>query len=141
MASSRASTARFSVGNETPVLGSVSYDQNGRPIQSVSYKPSGVIFDLKPQVRLGGVDLKLSQQISQFVKTTNGVNGSPTLIKRELTTDVTASDDEIVVIGGLEEDRATTNDTGLSFLPAFLRSTFDETQRTEVVLMLHMQRI
>lgn len=134
-------SARFSVGNETPILGSVSYDQNGRPIQSVTYKSSGVIFDLKPVVREGGVDMKIAQQISQFVQTTNGVNGTPTLIKRELNTDVTAADGEVVVIGGLDEDRASSGDAGFSFLPAFLRSSNNETQRTEVVLMLHMQRI
>ena len=74
------SSARFAVGDETPVLGSVSYDNNGNAVQSVSYKSSGVIFDFKPQVREAGVDLHLSQQLSTFIQTTTGANGTLSLV-------------------------------------------------------------
>lgn len=50
-------SARFSVGSDVPVLGAVQFDKNGNPIQSVEYKPSGVIFDLKPQIRESVIDL------------------------------------------------------------------------------------
>lgn len=134
-------SSHFSVGDEVPILGSVSYDQTGRPIQSVNYKSSGVIFDIRPQVREEGVDLHLSQQISSFAQTTTGVNGSPTLNKRELSTDLTVSDSEVVVIGGLETDRESKSNFGFSFLPAFLRSDSSDVGRTEILLMLHVQRI
>lgn len=134
-------SARFSVGNETPVLGSVSYDSNGRPIQSVEYKPSGVIFELKPMVREAGSDCKVTQQISQFVATSNGVNTSPTLIKRELTTEVTIADGQIILLGGLDDEKSTGNESGLPFLPAFLRSVRSQNTKTEVVLMLQAERI
>nr|WP_265332039.1 hypothetical protein [Citrobacter koseri] len=39
-------SATFSVGNEVPVLGQVSYADN-RPIQSIEYRSSGVILDVK----------------------------------------------------------------------------------------------
>ena len=133
--------ARFSVGNETPVLDAVTFDQQGRPIQSVSYKPSGVIFELRPRVREGGSELAIMQQISQFVATTTGVNNTPTLIKRELSTLVTARDDEIILVGGLDEQRITNNESGLSFLPSFMRHSVHDGQNTEIVLMLHVQRI
>lgn len=134
-------SARFSVGNETPVLGSVSYDSNGRPIQSVEYKPSGVIFELRPMVREAGSDCKVTQQISQFVATSNGVNTSPTLIKRELTTEVTIADGQIILLGGLDDEKSTGNESGLPFLPAFLHSTRSQNTKTEVVLMLQAERI
>lgn len=133
--------ARFSVGNETPVLDAVTFDQQGRPIQSVSYKPSGVIFELRPKVMEGGAELAIMQQISQFVATTTGVNNTPTLIKRELSTLVTARDDEIILVGGLDEQRITNNESGLSFLPPFMRHSTHDGQNTEIVLMLHVQRI
>lgn len=41
--------ARFSVGSDVPVLGTVQLDKNGNPVQSVEYKPSGVILDLRPE--------------------------------------------------------------------------------------------
>lgn len=134
-------TAHFSVGDETPILGSVSYDTSGKAIQSVSYKSSGVIFDLKPLVRESAVDLHLSQQISSFVSTTTGVNGSPTLNKRELSTDLTLADNDLIVIGGLESDKDTATNTGLSFLPSFMRSDASEVSKSEIVVMLHLQKI
>lgn len=133
--------AHFAVGDETPVLGSVSYDGDGNAIQSVSYKSSGVIFDIKPQVREGGVDLHLTQQVSSFVQTTTGVNGTPTLKKRELSSDLVVSDDELVVIGGLEGQIEEKGRSGLSFLPTMFHSDSSNDSRTEIIVMLHMQRL
>ncbi len=76
----------FNVGAETPVLGNVSYQNNGQAVQSVEYKPSGVILDLTPVFRESGIELTIHHQISNFVSTNTGVNNSPTLIKRELNT-------------------------------------------------------
>lgn len=135
------SSAHFAVGDETPILGSVSYDADGKPIQSVSYKSSGVIFDIKPEVRESGVDLHLNQQISSFVQTTTGVNGTPTLTKRELSTDLTVADDEIIVIGGLEGQKTENTNSGLSFLPALFQSNTNSDSKTEIVVMLHLQRV
>jgi type II secretory pathway component GspD/PulD (secretin) len=133
--------ARFSVGSEVPILGSVSYDNMGRPIQSVTYRPSGVIFDVAPKVRQDAIDIRLNQQISSFVETTTGVNGSPTLIKRELLTDITVRGDEMIIIGGLEEQKNTESSSGLSFLPAFFRTKSDDESQTEIVLLLQAERI
>lgn len=135
------SSAHFAVGDETPILGSISYDADNNPIQSVSYKSSGVIFDIKPDVRESGVDLRLNQQISSFVQTTTGVNGTPTLTKRELSTELTVADDEIVVIGGLEGQKQENGNSGLSFLPAFMHSNSATDAKSEIVVMLHIQRL
>ncbi|EPL7543750.1 hypothetical protein [Klebsiella pneumoniae] len=58
----------FSVGNVVPVLGQVSYADN-RPIQSTEYRSSGVILDVKPQIRTDSIDLVIKQQLSSFAKT------------------------------------------------------------------------
>lgn len=134
-------SARFVAGSEVPVLGNVSYQNNGQAVQSVDYKSSGVILDLKPQVREDVTDLTIFQQISSFVPTTTGVNQSPTLLKRELQTQVSAKADEMIVLGGLEESQATESEQGLSFLPRFLRSSGDDRTRTEIMIVLHVQRI
>jgi type II secretory pathway component GspD/PulD (secretin) len=60
-------SATFSVGNEVPVLGQVSYADN-RPIQSIEYRSSGVILDVKPQIRTDNIDLVIKQQLSSFAK-------------------------------------------------------------------------
>lgn len=135
------SSARFSVGNETPILSSVSYDTNGKPIQSVEYKSSGVIFELKPYIRESVSDCKVTQQISSFVPTTNGVNNSPTLIKRELSTEITVADGQIILLGGLNDEKKTDNSSWLPFLPDWLKSRRSEVANTEVVLMLQAERL
>ncbi|MFS1538718.1 MAG: type II secretion system protein GspD [Candidatus Phlomobacter fragariae] len=77
--------ASFLVGSEVPVLGQVSYADN-KPVQSIEYRSSGVILNVRPQIRQQGVDLTIDQQLSNFAKTETGVNNSPTLIKREVST-------------------------------------------------------
>lgn len=134
-------SARFSVGSDVPVLGSVQLDKNGNPIQSVEYKPSGVIFDLKPQVRESGIDLTINQQLSSFIPTTSGVNNSPTLIKREISTSVGAVDNDVIVLGGLDEDKTSADSSGFSFLPDFLKSRGGQGSKTQILLVLQVQKI
>lgn len=52
-----------SVGSDFPVP-SVSFDRNGNPIQTVEFKPSGVILDLKPTITEERIELAIDQQIS-----------------------------------------------------------------------------
>nr|WP_265332040.1 hypothetical protein [Citrobacter koseri] len=59
----------------------------------------------------------IKQQLSSFAKTDTGVNNSPTLIKREVNTEVSAADGDIILLGGLAESKVTNADTGFSFLP------------------------
>jgi type II secretory pathway component GspD/PulD (secretin) len=132
--------ASFSVGQDVPVLGAVTYVSSGQPVQSVEYRNSGVIFSVTPQVREAAVDLAVQQQISNFVPTTTGVNNSPTLIKRELRTDVQVRDGEIIMLGGLTEQKHTSGLTGLSFLPAWTHSRTGESARTELLLVLQVTR-
>lgn len=134
-------SARFSVGSDVPVLGAVQMDRNGNPVQSVEYKPSGVIFDLKPTIHQAGIDLVINQQLSSFIPTTSGVNGSPTLIKREISTTVGAIDNDVIVLGGLDEDKSSADSSGFSFLPAFLKSRGGEVDKTQILLVLQVQKI
>lgn len=131
----------FQVGNETPVLGAISFDQNGRATQSVEYKASGVIFDIKPQIREASAELQISQQISNFIQTTTGVNNSPTLIKRELSTSVGVKSDEVLVLGGMDQDQSTDEKAGVPWLPGWLRSHSNQKSRSEILLLLQATRI
>jgi len=131
----------FSVGQDVPVLGSVSYPSNGQAVQSVEYRSSGVIFNIQPTVREGVIDLNIDQQLSNFVATTTGVNNSPTLTKRALKTSVVMQDGDLIVLGGLAESKESNSRDGLSFLPKFLHSTGSENSRSEILLILQVQRI
>jgi type II secretory pathway component GspD/PulD (secretin) len=133
--------ARFMAGQEVPTLGSVTYPSMGQSVQSIDYKSSGVILELTPEIRGSIVELDINQQISDFTSTSTGVNSSPTLLKRELKTSVIAGDDEIIILGGLERTSDSNVKEGLFFLPDFLRSRNDEKEQTEILMLLHVQRI
>lgn len=135
-------TAKLTVGQEVPVLGALSFPQGaGQAVQSVEYRSSGVIFDLTPQIRESGVDLNVLQQVSNFINTTSGVNGSPTLTKRELSTSVSMSDGDVIVLGGLNENKESATNSGLPFFPSFMRSNSKDQSNSEILLILQVTKI
>lgn len=134
-------TARFVVGQDVPVLGALSFPQGaGQAVQSVEYRNSGVIFSLSPRVRDAVVDLDVTQQMSNFVKTETGVNNSPTLTKRELSTAVSAGDGDVLVLGGLVEDKDNRSSKGFSFLPSFFAAHASDVSRSELLLVLQVKK-
>ena len=133
---------RLTVGQRVPILKSVSYPRGGgEPVQSVEYLSSGVIFELSPTVKDRIIDLHVTQQISDFVKTTTGVNNSPTLNTREISTEISLHDGDVILMGGLTTNKTTGNRTGLAFLPRFLDSESDAKSSTEILLVLQVERV
>ena len=93
-------------GQQVPVLGAVSYQgDNSTPVQSVEYRDSGVILRVRPVVHRDVIDLDIAQELSNFVRTDTGVNATPTLIKRALTNRLSLRSGDVIVLGGLTEDR------------------------------------
>lgn len=131
--------SRLMVGSETPVLGAVTVN-NGSSQQSVEYRSSGVIFELQPSIYSDRAEFQITQQISDFQRTTTGVEGSPTLVKRELSTTVGVSSGDVIVLGGLQQEREASGSSGLSWLPLF-GSKASDSQKTEVLLLMEAQRI
>lgn len=131
-------TASLTVGNDVPTLGSVTY-QDGQPVQSVTYRSSGIIFEITPEVLDGVINLSVRQELSNFAETTSGVNNSPTLVKREIKTNISATNAELIVLGGLIENKNTASTAGLSFLPAFMSAKSNSNDKTEIVLSLYIE--
>lgn len=133
-------SASFSVGEDVPVLGNVSFSGD-KPIQSVEYRSSGVIFNVMPEVRQNVIDLSISQELSNFAKTHTGVDNSPTLIKRNIKTSVSVNDGDIILIGGLADNKDTDANTGLSFLPSWFSSSSKEKTKTDIVIILQAKKV
>lgn len=135
------SKGNFSVGSDVPVLSNVIY-QDGKPIQSIEYRSSGVIFDIQPTIKNQAIDLKIQQQLSNFIKTDTGVNNSPTLVKRDLVTDVTVKSGDVVVLGGLAENKLSSGETGFSILPkGWLSGKSNENTKTDIIVLLQVKEI
>ncbi len=134
--------AVFTVGEDVPVLGSISYSPNSSvPIQAVDYRSSGVIFDISPVIHDLSIDVAVNQEISSFVNTTTGVNNSPTLTKRQIKTFVSLQNDDVVVIGGLKENKNSAGKSGLKFLPDFMKSKSSDSTSSEIILFLKLHRV
>ena len=85
--------------------------------------------------------LQINQTLSSFKKTDTGVDASPTLNKREVKTTIAATDGDVIILGGLAEDKKTDATNGLSFLPDFLDATTSEAGRTEILMVLQVTRV
>lgn len=131
--------SHFSVGEDVPVLGAVSYE-NDQSVQSVSYRSSGAIFVVRPYIYQDVITLDIEQQLSNFVKTTTGVDSSPTLIKREIKTNVVARDGDVIILGGLASSKVSKVKSGFSFFPGFTGSS-DGTEKTDIIVVLQVKKI
>lgn len=133
---------RLNVGQQVPTVSSVSYTgTSGTPVQSIDYQDAGVIFDVQPLVMGDAIELKVDEEISSFVSTTTGVSGSPTKNTRSLRTVTDIKDGDVIVLGGLMQDDDTVANSGEGFLPWFLDGHTRSKSRTEVVLVLQVQKI
>lgn len=134
-------TAKFVVGDDVPTLGAVTYNNSGTPNQSIDYRSAGIIFNVSPKIRDSSIDLFVDQQVSNFVVTTNGINNSPTISKRQISTNLSMKDGEVVVIGGLRTSKNSDAKTSLPFLSKIFKSdVFDFTQ-SEILLFLQLNKI
>ncbi len=131
-------SARVVVGQEVPVLGAVTVPTNGAPVQSVNYQSSGVMLDVAPVALEDSVKLTLRQEISDFAQTSTGVNSSPTLLKRAVSSVVSLQSGEVVFIGGLDETNQTGSKAGLSWLPGWMWSKDSVQKKTELLVMLQV---
>lgn len=129
--------ASLIVGDETPTVASSGRDNAGNAVQSLVYRPSGVIVDVLPRVLgAGKINLQIDGQISSFKATSTGVSGSPTLIKRQVKTTVTVENGEVLLIGGLNDAQASDANSALPFLPAQWSMRSSSKTNTDLVLIL-----
>ncbi|TAL94905.1 MAG: type II secretory pathway protein [Paraburkholderia sp.] len=134
--------ARLNVGQQVPTQGNVSFQgTSGTPVQSIVYQDAGVIFDVLPTVMRDAIDLTVDEEISDFVRTTNGVNTSPTKNTRKLQTVTSMQDGDVAVIGGLIQSHDSSSTSGISFLPSWANGHNNSRDQTEIVLILEARKI
>jgi general secretion pathway protein D len=138
--------ASIDVGNEIPVISSNSQsttDSNAPVIQTISYRKTGVILDVKPTVHASGfVDIEITQELSEATPTSSSDIDSPTILNRKITTTVTLRDGGSVLLGGLISSTTSVGNQGVPILGRLpmigkLFSTDTNTQdRTELMIMI-----
>ncbi len=108
--------ASFIVGEEVPVLtGSTAGSNNDNPFQTVERKEVGIKLKVVPQINEGdSVQLNIEQEVSNVL----GANGAVDVrfAKRQLNTSVMVEDKQMIVLGGLIDERALESESKVPLL-------------------------
>lgn len=141
-------TARFQVGTDVPIITSQratdfqSDDGVSDILQSVQYRQTGVILEIRPIVYGDRVDIAISQEISAAGQPPNAAIASPSILNRSLTTQIAINDGWTGVLGGLISNNYETVNVGIPFLKdlpvigsAFQNNSVDGT-RTELLVLI-----
>lgn len=108
--------ASFIVGEEVPVItGSTAGSNNDNPFQTVDRKEVGIKLKVVPQINEGdSVQLKIEQEVSNVL----GANGAVDVrfAKRQLNTSVMVQDGQMIVLGGLIDERAIESESKVPLL-------------------------
>ncbi len=108
--------ASFIVGEEVPVItGSTAGSNNDNPFQTVDRKEVGIKLKVVPQINEGNsVQLNIEQEVSNVL----GANGAVDVrfAKRQLNTSVIVEDGQMIVLGGLIDERALESESKVPLL-------------------------
>ncbi|HDY7634685.1 TPA: type II secretion system secretin GspD [Vibrio vulnificus] len=108
--------ASFIVGEEVPVVtGSTAGSNNDNPFQTVDRKEVGIKLKVVPQINEGdSVQLNIEQEVSNVL----GANGAVDIrfAKRQLNTSVIVQDGQMLVLGGLIDERALESESKVPLL-------------------------
>jgi general secretion pathway protein D len=139
-------TATLQVGDQVPILAQTANSvtsPDAPVVSSVELKDTGVILNVTPRVNDSGrVTLVIRQEVSDVVETTTSGIDSPTIRQRKIATTVAVNDGDTLALGGLIQERNSTDKTKvpiLSDLPLLgtaFRSKGNQTSRTELVIFI-----
>lgn len=117
------SQASLSAGNTIPTVAqrtesNTNIDGASDILQEIVYRDTGVELEVEPIVQANGlVDLTVSQTLSEARPTAaTSQAGSPTILRRTLTTTMTLRDGGSVLLGGLISDNSSDGQTGVPWL-------------------------
>ncbi|WP_070968262.1 type II secretion system secretin GspD [Vibrio sonorensis] len=108
--------ASFIVGEEVPVLtGSTAGSNNSNPFQTVDRKEVGIKLKVVPQINEGNsVQLNIEQEVSNVLGAQGAVDVR--FAKRQLNTSVIVEDGQMIVLGGLIDERALESESKVPLL-------------------------
>ena len=136
--------ARILVGQEVPITtGEVLGDSNSNPFRTIQRQNVGVQLEVKPQINAGGgITLFLRQEVSSVEGPVSVGSTELVINKREIETTALVDDGDIVVLGGLLDQKDTTSvqrTPVLGDIPgvgALFRSTARERGKTNLMVFI-----
>lgn len=139
-------SARLQVGDQVPVTtqSAVSVTDPDAPVvNSVSFRDTGVILQVRPSIRGGGmIEVEISQEVSAVAETTTSDIDSPTIIQRRVDSTLVVPDGSTAVLGGLISSTRSLTETGVPILKdipgvgRLFSATGQNDRRTELVILI-----
>jgi general secretion pathway protein D len=142
-------TANIEVGTQVPVVtsqGTTNTIQNAGTtgiLQSIQYTQTGVLLSVLPVIHSGNrIDLTVSQEVSQALPNTTPGITSPLIQNRNVSTQLSMSDGQTVVIGGMIAENRSADDSGIPYLKdipglgLLFRSQMLSKMRTELLVFI-----
>jgi general secretion pathway protein D len=138
-------TATIQVGDQVPIVTkTVQNSASGDNIiaNDVSFRDTGVILEVTPQIRASGeVVLDITQEVSRVVPTTSSQINSPTISQRKVASTVMVADGTAIVLGGLMSSTEEDGGGGLpgtqkTLLEAVFGTSKQTSSRTELIVII-----
>lgn len=141
--------ASIDVGTEVPTISAqtASLQQTegtSNILQSVQYRKTGIILDIKPVVYSDNrIDLEVRQEVSEALPLgSDSTVQSPSIFNRAVSTNLSLHDGSSVIIGGLMSRRSTASDGGVPYLKEIpllgnlFKSQNKRENKTELIVMI-----
>jgi general secretion pathway protein D len=141
--------ASIDVGTEIPTISAqtASVQQtegNSNILQSVQYRKTGIILNVKPTVYSDNrIDLEIRQEVSEALPLSADASvQSPSIFNRAVATSLSLRDGSSILIGGLMSRKRTDADSGVPYLKDvpvlgnLFKSRSRRANKTELVLMI-----
>jgi general secretion pathway protein D len=140
-------TAKIQVGKEVPIATTQQQGlaTNDRVVNTIEYRPTGVMLSVKPRVTPGGlVQMEIEQEVSTVDAAGSGGSTleSPTFSTRNITSSVAVRSNQAVVLGGLIQNERSDGNQGvpglynLPFAGPLFGQRSKTSKRTELVVVL-----
>jgi general secretion pathway protein D len=138
--------ANLQVGDQVPIVtqSAISVTDPDAPIvNQTTYRDTGIILDVTPRVRAGGiVELEIAQEVSQVARTTSSGIDSPTIQQRKIQSKLLVPSGQSVALGGLISTSRTGGVVGIPILKdipllgQLFRTDSRVVERTELLVFI-----
>lgn len=135
--------AEIQVGNQQPVRTSTTTTDGGNTTESISFKDTGVLLKVTPQVNSSGlVTMQILQQVIDVGQEIDAATGQRSFFTRRINSKVAVQSGQTIVLGGLISETKRNDNSGIPVLyklpvigPLF-GSTDRNSDRTELLVLI-----
>lgn len=141
--------ATLQVGDQVPIITQTAQsvsNPDAPVVNAVTMKDTGVILAVTPHVNDSGrIVLDIEQEVSNVARTTSSGIDSPTIQQRRVKTTVAVTDNEVIALGGLIQQRDNASKSqvpilgNLPVVGSAFRTKTDRIDRTELIIFMRPQ--